>query len=198
MQYQHVPFAGGAPAITALLGGHVDSLVLTLPPVTPQIVQGKLRGLGVASAKRNSAIPERADLRRDGLSQHRDRFVGRGVRSGEDTGRGGGDRLNAEINAGLKDADARERLAKAGFDPVVKIGRREQRLLQERDRALGDDGQVGRRVELTADRPPPSLPSPELSSPAKAGDPVFRAACDWPDGALSLAPASTGCPRSRA
>ena len=47
VKYQHVPFSGGAPAITALLGGHIDSLVLTLPPVTPQIVQGKLRGLAV-------------------------------------------------------------------------------------------------------------------------------------------------------
>ena len=33
VKYVHVPFQGGAPAITALLGGHVDSIVLTLPPV---------------------------------------------------------------------------------------------------------------------------------------------------------------------
>ena len=57
VKYTHVPFQGGVPAITALLGGHINSLVLTLPPVTPQIRDGKLRGLGVASAKRNSAIP---------------------------------------------------------------------------------------------------------------------------------------------
>ena len=58
VKYVHVPFQGGAPAITATLGNHVDALVLTLPPVVPQIVQGKLRGLGVASEKRNSAIPD--------------------------------------------------------------------------------------------------------------------------------------------
>ena len=58
VQYVHVPFQGGAPAITATLGNHVDSLVLTLPPVTPHIKSGALRGLGVASDKRNSAIPD--------------------------------------------------------------------------------------------------------------------------------------------
>src|SRR6476620_5223426 len=48
VNYVHVPFQGGAPAITATLGNHVDSLVLTLPPVTPQIQSGALRGIGVA------------------------------------------------------------------------------------------------------------------------------------------------------
>jgi len=58
VNYVHVPFQGGAPAITATLGSHVDSLVLTLPPVTPHIRSGALRGIGVASEKRNSAIPD--------------------------------------------------------------------------------------------------------------------------------------------
>src|SRR3990167_2635636 len=58
VKYVQVPFQGGAPAITAALGNHVDALVLSLPPVVPQILNGKLRGLGVASDKRNSAIPD--------------------------------------------------------------------------------------------------------------------------------------------
>src|SRR6266545_4224556 len=36
----HVPFTGGAPAVQAAVGNHVDAVVLTLPTVTPQIVQG--------------------------------------------------------------------------------------------------------------------------------------------------------------
>ncbi len=54
VQYVHVPFQGGAPAITALLGNHIDALVLTLPPVTPHIKSGALRGL---ASPRRSAIP---------------------------------------------------------------------------------------------------------------------------------------------
>src|SRR3954469_2656610 len=53
----HVPFTGGAPAVQATVGNHVDAVVLTLPTVTPQITQGTLRGLGLASATRNTAVP---------------------------------------------------------------------------------------------------------------------------------------------
>src|SRR5262249_20583208 len=38
----HVPFTGGAPAVQAAVGNHVDAVVLTLPTVTPQIVEGGL------------------------------------------------------------------------------------------------------------------------------------------------------------
>ncbi|MCX7314768.1 MAG: tripartite tricarboxylate transporter substrate binding protein [Alphaproteobacteria bacterium] len=58
VKYVHVPFQGGTPAITATLGNHVDALVLTLPPTTPHIRSGALRGMGVASDKRNTATPD--------------------------------------------------------------------------------------------------------------------------------------------
>src|SRR5438094_8625410 len=53
----HVPFTGGGPAVTAAIGNHVDSIVLTLPTVVPPITQGLLRGIGLASATRNTAVP---------------------------------------------------------------------------------------------------------------------------------------------
>src|SRR5262249_28316299 len=57
VQALHVPFTGGAPAVTAAIGNHVDAIVLTLPTVVPPITQGLLRGIGLASAARNSAVP---------------------------------------------------------------------------------------------------------------------------------------------
>jgi tripartite-type tricarboxylate transporter receptor subunit TctC len=119
VKYVHVPFQGGAPAITALLGGHVDSIVLTLPPVTPQIVQGKLRGLGVASATRNKAIP---DVPTYGEMGYPNIEIGSWVAvfAPAKTPDAVVSRLNTEINAGMKDKDAQERLAKAGFDSVSK------------------------------------------------------------------------------
>lgn len=115
----HVPFQGGAPAITAALGNHVDSLVLTLPPVVPQILQGKLRGLGVASDKRNSAIPDVPTYGEMGFT---------GVYSGSwvaffapaKTPDAVVARLNAEINALMKEPDAIAKLQQNGFDPLVK------------------------------------------------------------------------------
>ena len=57
VQAVHVPFTGGGPAVTSAIGNHVDAIVLTLPTVVPPITQGLLRGIGLASATRNSAVP---------------------------------------------------------------------------------------------------------------------------------------------
>jgi len=48
----HVPFQGGAPALNAALGGHVQVLVGTLPGYAAQLSSGALRGLAVASEAR--------------------------------------------------------------------------------------------------------------------------------------------------
>jgi tripartite-type tricarboxylate transporter receptor subunit TctC len=54
----HVPYAGSAPAITALLGGHVDLVFDTIPSIWPSVQAGKLRALGVASAQRTPVAPD--------------------------------------------------------------------------------------------------------------------------------------------
>lgn len=48
----HVPFTGSAPALPALLGGHVDMMFDTMPSVLPLVQEGKLRALGVTTAER--------------------------------------------------------------------------------------------------------------------------------------------------
>src|SRR5438105_4172014 len=58
VQAVHVPFTGGAPAVAAGVGNHVDAVVLSLPTVVPAIRQGLLRGIGLASPARNSAVPD--------------------------------------------------------------------------------------------------------------------------------------------
>jgi len=115
----HVPFTGGAPAVQATVGNHVDAVVLTLPTVTPQIMQGTLRGLGLASATRNAAVPHVPTYGEMGFpnvysgswvaffapAKTPDAIVGK---------------LNAEINAAMKDAEVLEKLKAIGFDPIVK------------------------------------------------------------------------------
>lgn len=54
----HVPFQGGAPAVTATLSGQVSAISLTLPPMLPHIRSGKLKALAVASKKRIAALPD--------------------------------------------------------------------------------------------------------------------------------------------
>jgi tripartite-type tricarboxylate transporter receptor subunit TctC len=54
----HVPYKGGAPAITDLLGGQVDASFQNVNAVIQHIRSGKLRALGVTTAKRIAVLPD--------------------------------------------------------------------------------------------------------------------------------------------
>ncbi len=54
----HVPYKGTGPAVTDLLGGRVQLIFSTMPPVLPHVKSGKLRALAVTTAKRAAAAPE--------------------------------------------------------------------------------------------------------------------------------------------
>lgn len=53
----HVPYKGGAPAITDVIAGQVPAMVLNNDVLLPHVRSGKLRALGVASPARNAAYP---------------------------------------------------------------------------------------------------------------------------------------------
>jgi tripartite-type tricarboxylate transporter receptor subunit TctC len=58
IRLKHVPFAGGGPALTALLGNHVQALASGPGPVIPQIKAGKLRALASWGDQRLAALPD--------------------------------------------------------------------------------------------------------------------------------------------
>ena len=58
IKLRHVPYAGAGPALTALLGGHVDALASGPAVVLPQIKAGKLRALAGWGEARVAALPE--------------------------------------------------------------------------------------------------------------------------------------------
>ncbi|MBM3580521.1 MAG: tripartite tricarboxylate transporter substrate binding protein [Alphaproteobacteria bacterium] len=58
VKFRHVPFAGAGPAMTALLGGHVDMLASGPGVVVPHIKAGKLRALAGWGEKRVAALPD--------------------------------------------------------------------------------------------------------------------------------------------
>lgn len=53
----HVPYAGNAPAGTAVLGGQVQALFGSMPAVLPHAQSGKVRPIAVGTAKRSPALP---------------------------------------------------------------------------------------------------------------------------------------------
>ncbi|MBI3058238.1 MAG: tripartite tricarboxylate transporter substrate binding protein [Deltaproteobacteria bacterium] len=58
IQLKHIPYSGAGPALTAILGGHVDTLASGPAVVAPHIKAGKLRPLAGWGAKRVAALPE--------------------------------------------------------------------------------------------------------------------------------------------
>ena len=58
VQTVHVPFPGGGPAVTAVLGNHVGAMAATVPGMIAHINAGKLRGIGIASTQRLPALPD--------------------------------------------------------------------------------------------------------------------------------------------
>jgi tripartite-type tricarboxylate transporter receptor subunit TctC len=60
--FTEVPFAGAAPAVTALLGGHIEAVSLNTAPVHPHVKAGKLRNLVLFAEERNLSVPELKDV----------------------------------------------------------------------------------------------------------------------------------------
>ena len=58
IKLEHVPYKGVAPALNDVLGNQVPMAFASLPSVIGQLKGGKLRALGVSSAKRNPALPD--------------------------------------------------------------------------------------------------------------------------------------------
>ena len=54
----HVPYKGGAPALTDLLGGQVDATFMNINTGLPHVKAGKLRALAITSSKRSPLLPD--------------------------------------------------------------------------------------------------------------------------------------------
>ena len=113
----HVPYAGGGPAIIALVSGEVSVRIGSIPAVMPYFKSGRARALGVTTAKRDPAIPEVPTIAEAGVPGYESsEWQGIVVRAG--TPPAVISRLNQEIVKSLKAPDMIERLANAGVHAV--------------------------------------------------------------------------------
>jgi tripartite-type tricarboxylate transporter receptor subunit TctC len=112
----HVPFQGGAPAVTATLSGQVSAISLTLPPMLPHIRGGKLRALAVASKSRIAALPNVPTIAEAGYPEL-DAGSWVGFFAPAKTSPEVVARLNGVMNEVLALPDVRERFANLAVDP---------------------------------------------------------------------------------
>jgi tripartite-type tricarboxylate transporter receptor subunit TctC len=68
VKFNHIPFEGGGPAITAVLGKHVDSVMVSAPEGVPQALAGQLRVLGVFGDNRLDKFPKILTAKEQGLN----------------------------------------------------------------------------------------------------------------------------------
>ena len=111
----HVPYKGGAPAITDLLGGQIDAIFAPLPEAVPQLGAGRLRALGVTAKKRSAALPDIPTIDEAGLKGFEfDGFMG--LAGPANLPRDIVARLNREVNNALADGGLKTRLVESGLE----------------------------------------------------------------------------------
>jgi tripartite-type tricarboxylate transporter receptor subunit TctC len=113
----HIPYKGGGPALAELMGGQVQALFSIALAATPQVKAGKLRALGITSAKRSPVAPELPTLAEAGFPGFE--VVGWfGWLAPARTPPAIVNRLNADIVNVLHMPDIRERLLNQSSEPV--------------------------------------------------------------------------------
>ena len=108
----HVPYRGGAPAMTDLMGGQVQVVFNPVPELMSHIRAGKLRPLAVTTATRSDVLPDIPTVG-DFVPGYEASAV-QGIGAPRSTPAEIVDKLNAEINAGLADPKLKARFVDLG------------------------------------------------------------------------------------
>jgi len=143
----HIPYKGGGPAMTDLLGGRIDMYVGVPSTVAPHVDAGKARALATTGARRTSTMPSVPTVAESGYpgfeATNWYAFVAPGKTPNEIL-----DFWNRELVKALSDPQVKVDLAKHGLDPAP--GTREA-LAQYIERESQTWGKVVREAKITAE-----------------------------------------------
>ncbi|HZN26808.1 MAG TPA: tripartite tricarboxylate transporter substrate binding protein [Burkholderiales bacterium] len=113
----HVPYKGGGPAMVDLLGGRVSVFFSTVAVARPHLQSGKIRGLGVTTARRSGALPNIPTIAEAGLPGY-DVSGWYGFVAPAATPKAAVAKLHAVVQAATRQADVKEKLLAVGVDVV--------------------------------------------------------------------------------
>ncbi len=114
----HVPYKGGTPSLTDLMGGQIDLIVSNFPESLPHVKGGKLRALAVTSKERHPLLPDVPTTAEVGLPQLTiTNWTGIMVPSSTPAALVA--KVNADANAVLAEPEMKKRIIEQGFQPVV-------------------------------------------------------------------------------
>lgn len=134
LDLMHVPYKGSGPALTDMLGGQVDLMFDSITSARPHIQSGKLRALGVTTAKRSSALPDVPTIAEAGVPGYEVSpwfavFAPAGTPADVVA------RLNKVLNESMKQPDTLKKLESVGAEPIGSTPQElAAHLRKERDR----------------------------------------------------------------
>jgi tripartite-type tricarboxylate transporter receptor subunit TctC len=111
----HIPYKGAAPAVAELLGGQVNTVIVSLPAAFPHVKAGRLTALGVTSGTRSAIVPEVPTFAEAGLGGYElENWYG--LLAPARAPKAIIDKLNRETVKALQMPDVKERLNSQGFE----------------------------------------------------------------------------------
>jgi tripartite-type tricarboxylate transporter receptor subunit TctC len=111
----HVPYKGAGPALTDTLAGHVNGIVMDVPPLYPLIQDGRLKALAVTSDKRVEFMPSVPTALEELPGFSVTNWVG--LLAPAKTPKAIVDRINAALVQAVARPDVREQLIKVAVSP---------------------------------------------------------------------------------
>ena len=113
----HIPYRGGGPAVTDVMGGQVPTLWVSIPAAAQFVKTGKLKALAVSTTRRSAAFPEVPTMQEAGVPDFEvDSWYAMFVPAR--TPRAIIERLNKALNSVLADAEIRDKLLAQGAEAV--------------------------------------------------------------------------------
>lgn len=111
----HIPYRGGAQAMTDLIGGQVDYMIEVMPNAAPQAKAGRVKPLAVTTAKRVAAWPDVPTIAESGIPGF-DVSAWDAIVAPAGTPRAIVDKINAAVHKAAADPELRAQLQQRGAD----------------------------------------------------------------------------------
>lgn len=117
LKMTHVPYRGGGPAVTDVMGGQVPLLWVSIPAAAQFVKSGKLKALAVSTVKRSAAFPDVPTMQEAGVADFEvDSWYAMFVPA--KTPKAIVEKLNAALNAIVREPDIRGKLLAQGSEGV--------------------------------------------------------------------------------
>jgi tripartite-type tricarboxylate transporter receptor subunit TctC len=117
IKMQHIPYRGGAPAMTSIIAGDTEFAVISTLLSLPHIEAGTVRAIAVGSLTRDPQFPDLPTVAESGVPGF-EAIQWVGLLAAAGTPKPVVDRLNAEVNRALRDPDLIAKLAAQGISPA--------------------------------------------------------------------------------